>query len=121
MTDVTGFGLAGHLLEMLTASGCGATLQLCDIPLLPGAEAFAAAGIASTLAPSNRAAVSWQVDVTESPRAALLYDPQTAGPLLAAVPADQAQAVLAALLAAGDQAAIVGQVIAGDVRLSVLS
>jgi selenide, water dikinase len=116
MTDITGFGLAGHLSEMLKASGCGATLFLANIPLLPGAEALAAAGIASTLAPANRAAVAWQTDVQESPRAALLYDPQTAGPLLAAVPADRADAVLAAL---GD-AVVIGKVVAGEVRVRVV-
>lgn len=120
MTDVTGFGLAGHLLEMLQASGCGATLTLADIPFMPGAAALAAAGIASTLAPDNRAAVSWQMDVTDTPHAALLYDPQTAGGLLAAVPATQAERVLSALLAAGEQAAAIGHIVAGDVRVRVV-
>ncbi len=121
MTDVTGFGLAGHLLEMLRASGCGAVLRLADVPLMPGAEVLAAAGVASTLAPDNRAAVSWQMDAPETSQAALLYDPQTAGGLLAAVPADQAAGVLAALLALGEEAAIIGAVVAGDVRLQVTS
>ena len=120
MTDVTGFGLAGHLVEMLRASDCGAILRLADIPLLPGAEVLAAAGVASSLAPDNRAAVHGQMDVVEQPRAALLYDPQTAGGLLAAVPAGQASGVLARLLALGEQAAIVGEVVAGDVRVRVV-
>ncbi len=55
-TDVTGFGLAGHLGEMLRASGVGAALDPAALPALPGARELAAAGVASTLAPENRAA-----------------------------------------------------------------
>jgi selenide, water dikinase len=120
MTDVTGFGLAGHLLEMMRASGCGAVLRLADVPLLPGAAALAAAGVASSLAPDNRAAVAWQMQLTPTAGTALLYDPQTAGGLLAAVPADQAAGAMAALLALGEKAAIVGEVVAGDVRIVVV-
>lgn len=98
MTDVTGFGLAGHLLELCEASGCGAELDLQTLPLLPGAEALAAAGHASSLAPANRAAAQGRITGTlTSPRAALLFDPQTCGGLLAAVPGSAAPALLAAL------------------------
>lgn len=110
MTDVTGFGLAGHLAEMLRASGCGAVLNLGAIPMLPGAVALAGAGHASSLAPANRAAVAALLDVGLTPEAALLMDPQTSGGLLAAVPPDHADQVLAALLAAGETAAIIGTV-----------
>ena len=98
MTDVTGFGLAGHLLEICAASGVGAKLNLADTPLLPAAEMLAAAGEASSLAPHNRAACLGRItgDLT-SPRAALLFDPQTCGGLLAAVPSQAAPALLAAL------------------------
>ena len=54
-TDITGFGLGGHLLEMLQASGCGAVLDEAALPLLPGAADLLAAGHASTLHPANRA------------------------------------------------------------------
>jgi selenide,water dikinase len=118
MTDVTGFGLAGHLLEILDASGCAATLSLDAVPLLPGAEALAAAGHASSLAPANRAVMA-RMWFTESPRAALLFDPQTAGGLLAAVPADRAEALLAALKAEGETAAIIGHVTQGPPHLTV--
>jgi selenide,water dikinase len=113
MTDVTGFGLAGHLLEMLEASACAATLTLDRVPLLPGACVLAAAGHASSLAPANRAATTPRMRFAESPRAALLFDPQTSGGLLAAVPADLAQALLAALTTAGQPAAIIGHVTPG--------
>jgi selenide,water dikinase len=118
MTDVTGFGLAGHLLEMLDASGTAATVTLAAVPVLPGAEALAADGHASSLAPANRAVMA-RMWFTESPRAALLFDPQTAGGLLAAVPADRAEALLAALKAEGEMAAIIGHVRAGPPHLTV--
>lgn len=124
MTDVTGFGLAGHLLEMLDSSGVAATIDLSTIPLLPGAMALAAAGHESSLAPANRSATNWRITDTsaadKTPRAALLYDPQTAGPLLAAVPADKAQDLLAALHDLGEPAALIGHVTAGPPHLTVI-
>lgn len=118
MTDVTGFGLAGHLLEVLEASGCAAVLDVSTLPILPGAETLAAAGIASTLAPANRLA-AMRMAFTESPRAALLFDPQTAGGLLAAVPEALAGTILAKLRDAGEPAAIIGRMVAGAPFLTV--
>lgn len=118
MTDVTGFGLAGHLLEMLEASGTAATLDLASLPLLPGAESLAASGIASSIAPANRAATDWRLTAPPTARAALLFDPQTAGPLLAALPPDRAERTLAALHATGEPATIIGQVTAGTPHLT---
>lgn len=121
MTDVTGFGLAGHLLEILEASGCAARLDLARVPLLAGAGALAAAGHASSLAPANRAGAAPRMVFTESPRAALLFDPQTAGGLLAAVPQAQADALLAALHGQGETAAaIIGRIEPGVPRLTVV-
>jgi selenide,water dikinase len=120
MTDVTGFGLAGHLLEMMALSGTAATLRLADVPFLPGAEALAQAGFGSSLAPANRAATSGQITAPASPRAGLLHDPQTAGGLLAAVPADHAAALLAELQAAGEPAALIGNVSFGPPHLTVV-
>ena len=117
MTDVTGFGLAGHLLEICTASGVGAELNLQSLPLLPGAEALAAAGVASSLAPANRAACLGRVTgALTSPRASLIFDPQTCGGLLACVPANTAPAILAAL----PNAVVIGKINAGPdcIRLS---
>ena len=119
MTDVTGFGLAGHLLEILAASGTAARLTLSAIPVMPGAEALAAAGHASSLAPANRAATNWRMTFAESARAALLFDPQTAGGLLAAVPADAVPALCGALARAGETAALIGHVTAGQPHLTV--
>ncbi|MGY6534183.1 MAG: selenide, water dikinase SelD [Pararhodobacter sp.] len=112
MTDVTGFGLAGHLDEMLRASGVHACLDLSSILLLPGAEALAARGVASSVAPANRAALIGRAALPAGPRAALLTDPQTAGGLLASVPADQAGALCAALADRGHDAAVIGRIVA---------
>ncbi|MCH2076068.1 MAG: selenide, water dikinase SelD [Rhodobacteraceae bacterium] len=106
MTDVTGFGLYGHLKGICEASGTRAELWLEQVPLLEGALQLSTDGIRSTLYPENAAG-----DATEDPRRALLYDPQTGGGLLAAV-ADEA--VAEALRAAGVQAAVVGRVTEGS-------
>jgi selenide,water dikinase len=119
MTDVTGFGLAGHLLEMLDASGTAATLRLDAIPLMPGAAELAQAGQGSSLLPANLQAVSWRMTAPADLRVTLLSDPQTAGGLLAAVPADRAEGLLAALLAAGHTAARIGEVTAGPPHITV--
>lgn len=113
-TDVTGFGLGGHVMEMLRASGVAARLSP-DLPALPGARELAAQGVASTLAPANRAAL----DLPEGATAALLADPQTSGGLLAGVAAAEAQACVAALRAAGCDAVVVGRVVAGAPALAL--
>ena len=114
MTDVTGFGLAGHLDEMLSAGGVGADLDLAAVPLFDGAEALAAAGIASTIAPANRAALLGRIAAPTGARTALLFDPQTSGGLLAAVPDDAAPDLLARLIDAGYPAAAIGRIRARD-------
>lgn len=116
MTDITGFGLAGHLMEILQASRVAATLNSANLPLLPGAMLLALAGHASSLAPANRAAVSGRIDGADHP---LLYDPQTAGGLLASVPASQADQLLAQLLATGETAAIIGTITKGPARITL--
>lgn len=114
-TDVTGFGLLGHLLEMTRPSQVDAELDLSELPVLAGAEACAAAGIASSLAPANqrlRSALQNLNDFAHHPRTPLLFDPQTAGGLLASVPATQVAACLQQLHAAGyTTAAVIGRVL----------
>ncbi|MBM3264971.1 MAG: selenide, water dikinase SelD, partial [candidate division Zixibacteria bacterium] len=99
VTDVTGFGLAGHLVEMLDASGTGAALNLARIPFLPGAYECIDRGIRSTLAPSNREHLEkrWHVVLDGTPNDEILYDPQTSGGLLAGVPAMRVEETLSAL------------------------
>ena len=116
-TDVTGFGLAGHLVEMLQASRVSASLDLAAVPLYPGIAELAQTGIASTLLPENLAVVDrLRGPALDDPATlAILFDPQTAGGLLAGVPAGQADACLEALKLAGlRQAAMIGNVCAAE-------
>jgi selenide,water dikinase len=103
-TDLTGFGLLGHLVEMTRPSGVDAELQLSTLPLLDGAVDCVQAGIVSSLQPANvrlRRALRNADEFINDPRYPLLFDPQTAGGLLASVPAAQAAACVQALQAAG--------------------
>jgi selenide,water dikinase len=113
-TDVTGFGLLGHLVEMTRASGVDVELDLQQIPWLDGARETVAAGIFSSLQPQNvrlRRAIRNPDTVVTSPLYPLLFDPQTAGGLLASVPAERAGACLAELKALGyARAAVIGTV-----------
>ncbi len=113
-TDVTGFGLLGHLVEMVRASGIDATLDLGAVPLLEGVRETIAMGIFSSLQPQNvrlRRAIRNGAAAGHDPLYPVLFDPQTAGGLLASVPADRAAACVEALRAAGyQQAAIIGSV-----------
>jgi len=89
-TDITGFGLLGHLYELCQASTCSATLNLSAIPLLAGAEALASQNIKSSLYSQNRqalAALSWDKAIEEKAKFKLLFDPQTSGGLLVGIPA----------------------------------
>ncbi len=113
-TDVTGFGLLGHLVEMTRASEVDVQLELAAVPLLDGAEQTVAAGILSSLQPQNvrlRRAVRDPDALSTHARYPLLFDPQTAGGLLAAVPADKVSACLDELHRSGyPQAVIIGRV-----------
>lgn len=118
MTDVTGFGLAGHLAGICEASGVAAELDLAAVPLLPGALELAEGGTRSTLFAANRAEAG-PVFGAAGPRGDLLFDPQTAGGLLAAVPEDAADACLSALIDAGYPAALIGRIVAGAPGITV--
>jgi selenide,water dikinase len=114
-TDITGFGLAGHLLEMLRASQVSVELDLRDLPTLPGARETVAQGILSSLQAQNLVAAGEIANSTaysQHPDYPLLFDPQTAGGLLAAVPAAQAKSCLASLHQQGySSAAQIGTVL----------
>ncbi len=118
-TDLTGFGLLGHLVEMTRPSGVDAELVLSALPLLDGAQECVAAGILSSLQPANvrlRRAVRNPESVVKHPRYPLLFDPQTAGGLLASVPAERAHDCVRALIAAGyPHTVVIGRILAtGD-------
>lgn len=114
VTDVTGFGLAKHLHEMLDASGMNATIELNKLPLLPGTVDLIAADVRSTLDPANREVepfVDCGVPTIERPEYAALFDPQTSGGLLLSVPAADVDSVLKDLNTAGlEHACLVGEV-----------
>ncbi len=114
LTDVTGFGLAGHLLEMLRASKSSAELMLDRIPLLDGVDELVGEGVESTLGPANRVAET-NIQVSEQQRRnsryAALFDPQTCGGLLIGVRESDVDAVLARLAEMSDvPAALIGHV-----------
>ncbi len=112
MTDVTGFGLIGHLVEMLRASACGARISMVDVPLLEGLEETMARGIFSSLQPQNvrlRRAIANLETASALPGFFALFDPQTAGGLLAGIPRGNAAACLSELKSAGyGQASMIG-------------
>jgi len=109
-TDVTGFGLLGHLVEMTRASGVDAVIDLQEVPLLDGATETVAEGILSSLQPQNlrlRRAVRDLECAAGHPCYPLLFDPQTAGGLLASVPAENARACTAELRGIGYAVSVV--------------
>jgi selenide,water dikinase len=107
-TDVTGFGLAGHLLEMLDASRVSARLSTADVPLYRGFEEVVARGIVSSLHRDN-AKVGCRVNGAAP---AWLFDPQTSGGLLGAVAEPLVAGTLERLRQAGcAEAAVIGEVI----------
>ncbi|MEZ6040687.1 MAG: selenide, water dikinase SelD [Planctomycetaceae bacterium] len=137
VTDITGFGLAGHLIEMIDASNVSARLKLDAIPLIDGAAELFDAGICSTLDPKNRSVAgrmqvpdhpcdplsveivfgpqrnerSHAVLVTECPQWHAMFDPQTSGGLLIAVDMDCTKPLINMLRSAGYlQAAVIGVV-----------
>jgi selenide,water dikinase len=114
MTDVTGFGLLGHLVEMTRASDADAAIDLDAIPALDGALEVIERGIVSSLQAENvrlRRAIAGGEAVTGHRKYPLLFDPQTAGGLLAGVPRESGEACVDALRSAGyGRAAIVGSV-----------
>src|SRR3984957_7701429 len=116
-TDVTGFGLLGHLHRMLAASGAAARIQARAVPLLPGAADLAAAGFVSggTRANTTRVGQGTRVDrAVPAELAVLLYDAQTSGGLLLAAPAPAAPALLDDLRSRALPAAVIGQVVPGE-------
>lgn len=112
LTDVTGFGLAGHLLEMLEASDASATLALPELPLYRTVLDLARQGIASTLLPENQRLASALDGALDPSTLAVVFDPQTSGGMLAGIPAVRADQCLSALHAAGiTKARIIGDVL----------
>ena len=116
-TDVTGFGLLGHLLEMLNADQ-GAALQLGEVPLLAGAHQAICEGIVGTMHTANAIAgkaISKTASNGDQEGLEILFDPQTSGGLLIAISPDKSDELCRALQLAGDaSSAIIGQVTSHD-------
>jgi selenide,water dikinase len=122
-TDVSGFGLLGHLAEMLVGAGLAAELDLGAIPFFDGALAMAEQGIASSLQPDNRRIIerfARRGVAADDARLALLVDPQTAGGLIAGVPADAAADCVSALRASHPDAAVIGHIVVSNDGLGVI-
>jgi selenide,water dikinase len=116
LTDITGFALVGHAHEMAHLSRLTFRFNVNDLPLLPGVEAHATAGVATGGAGRNESYFSPYVKFRQTPlpwQVDLLYDPQTSGPLLAAVDPSHAVTLVAAFRAAREPVWIVGEAVDG--------
>ncbi|HIE5356678.1 TPA: selenide, water dikinase SelD [Stenotrophomonas maltophilia] len=123
MTDVTGFGLLGHLLEVCRASGVAAEVDSTQVPLLPQTLALLQRGCVTGASNRNWASYGGQVHFAEGVAEhwqPLLTDPQTSGGLLVSCAADAVDAVKAVFAEAGfAQAAVIGHLLAGPAGVSV--
>lgn len=109
MTDVTGFGLGGHLLALCKASGVGAEIKMQEIPVFDGAIELSKSGHRSSIFNDN-AAIRDHFNGLAHDKGDLLFDPQTSGGLLAAVASSDAPSLVLALREAGYNAAAIGSV-----------
>lgn len=121
-TDVTGFGLIGHLVQML-GDGLDAELRAADIPILEGSLAHARAGVVPGGSLRNRSALSVRVDApgVSDDLLAVLFDAQTSGGLLLAVAPEGCQRLLGMLVEAGIDARVIGRVVEGSGRVRIAS
>ncbi len=123
-TDITGFGISGHALEVALGSNSKVLLHYKDLPFYPGALDMYKKGITTGNNRKNREMTDDYMEIQISlarPEQELLFDPQTSGGLLLSVPHSQADQVLAALFAAGVKSAVpVGEVLTGPPALVVV-
>ncbi|EED36140.1 selenide, water dikinase [Luminiphilus syltensis NOR5-1B] len=120
MTDVTGFGLAGHLLELCADHGLAATLQLDAIPTLPGVTDYIAKGCIPGGSERNFAAYGLNLPTMPEPTRALLCDPQTSGGLLLSVSPEAMNAVEQTLAAFDLPTHIIGEVVARQADQAII-
>jgi selenide, water dikinase len=116
-TDVTGYGLLGHLSEMLEASGVGAVVRRSEVPVWDRAVPLAAGGCYPGGLKSNREYLEGRITADGVAEADLLplYDPQTSGGLLVAVPEERASTFIRSLEERGTSGAMIGEVVEGRV------
>ena len=124
MTDVTGFGLLGHLLEMCSGAGLDARVRMSQVPLLDGVLALAEAGYVTGASARNCASCDARVELDpqlEGAPKALLYDPQTSGGLLVACAGDAVAGAMEVFERTGfAHAALIGHMHAGRGRVRVI-
>ena len=127
-TDITGFGLLGHLQSMVEASGAGARIHLSQVPLIEGTRELVEAGVAPGGTHRNLESIdrvtSWDASITQEDKL-LLSDAQTSGGLLIAVASDKVSQLLEALSARGVvEVSVVGEITerdeAGTTRSSLI-
>ena len=122
-TDITGFGFAGHALEIAAASGVALQVAFSELPVHERFHSLVEQGVTTGSTEPNRRATADRLDHTlglDPTRREVLYDPQTSGGLLLSVPDEHAGALLAELQGSGLQAAEVGEVVSGPPRLEIV-
>jgi selenide,water dikinase len=114
-TDVTGFGLAGHLVEMARASGCRVRVRSEAVPLLAGAAEVASMGLVPAGAHANRNFFGCWTDMDadlNDVTTDLMFDPQTSGGLLLAIPSERVEDLMRTLIAERvESSAVIGEVL----------
>ena len=122
-TDITGFGIAGHAMEIARASKVGIHLRFSDLPIFEGFERLAKKGITTLSTVPNQSNVEDNLEIQvrlKRHQREILFDPQTSGGLLLATPPIQVEPLVQALLDAGQTAALVGEVVEGPSTLKIL-
>ncbi len=125
MTDITGFGLLGHTLELARGSGLTARIDMNKVPLLPGVENLVGFGCVTGASGRNWSGYGHDVDLSDaltSTQRTLLTDPQTSGGLLVACAASAVEEVLAIFVREGfGDAAVIGEMLVGAPKVEVIA
>lgn len=122
-TDITGFGIAGHSMEIARASKVGIRLRFSDLPIFESFQRMVKKGISTLATVANEGNVEDELDIKaglKKHQREILFDPQTSGGLLLATPPIQVEPLLQALEDAGQNAVLVGEIVEGPPKLEIL-
>lgn len=122
-TDITGFGIAGHTMEIARASRVGVQLNFANLPVYESFYRMVKKGVSTLSTAANKRNVESELEITarlKKHEREVLFDPQTSGGLLLATAPIQVEPLLQALLDTGHNAALVGEVVDGPARLEIL-
>ena len=122
-TDITGFGISGHAIEIARASRVGIQLRFSELPIHEGFHAMVKKGVSTLSTVANEKNVDGELVIEaglKRQEREILFDPQTSGGLLLATPAIQVEPLLQALLESEHTAALVGEVVEEGVELVTL-